>query len=380
MTSSPDKFLRGYFQFSRAESRGILILLIILITLVVVNLFLPRLFHPSFSPPESFAEEISKYEEAQKAYEDSLRQLATDTLPKPSVDHLKPFEFDPNNLPVEKWRELGLSEEQIRVIKKYEEKGGRFRTPDDLAKIYNLSQEEFQVLRPYIKIRQNQYRQPPEHKLTPFPFNPNKASRNELLSLGLAEHQVDNIINYREKGGIFFDSTDFNKLYTISPREARILAPWIRINQPEEPVKAEIPEPQLIVEINHADTLELQQLPGIGPSFARRIVKYRDLLGGYYDKKQLLEVYGLDSIRYRAIEPFIEIDSPKIRQININKATFDELIRHPYIEFYLAKSILEYRQQVGEIEQLDELTNARLVYDELYRKIAPYLTLKDSGL
>jgi DNA uptake protein ComE-like DNA-binding protein len=131
-----------------------------------------------------------------------------------------------------------------------------------------------------------------------------------------------------------------------------------------------------MVELNSADTLDLQQLKGIGPSFAKRIVKYRDMLGGYYSKTQLLEVYGMDSIRYNGFKDFIIVNTDSVKKIDINKATIKQLIKHPYIEFYTAKSIVNYRIKVGKYSDVTQLKDSSLVYTELYQKIAPYLIAK----
>ena len=105
-----------------------------------------------------------------------------------------------------------------------------------------------------------------------------------------------------------------------------------------------------IVNLNTTDTLELMQLPEIGAFFARNIVDYREKLGGYIDKEQLLEVYGFDSIRLEIIAPFIDIDSVTIRKIRINYYDFKTILRHPYIEYEDVKKIVNHRESKGMIK------------------------------
>lgn len=105
-----------------------------------------------------------------------------------------------------------------------------------------------------------------------------------------------------------------------------------------------------IVNLNTTDTLELMQLPEIGAFFARNIVDYREKLGGYIDKEQLLEVYGFDSIRLEIIAPFINIDSVTIRKIRINYDDFKTILRHPYIEYEDVKKIVNHRESKGMIK------------------------------
>ena len=118
-------------------------------------------------------------------------------------------------------------------------------------------------------------------------------------------------------------------------------------------------EKDVMVELNSADTLQLQELRGIGPGFARRIVKYREKLGGYYAKEQLMEVYGFTDTLYRKVSPHVTVDASKIQKLNINELGIAELKRHPYISFFEAKAIVEYRNSKPSkrIDSIDELAN-----------------------
>lgn len=113
------------------------------------------------------------------------------------------------------------------------------------------------------------------------------------------------------------------------------------------------------IELNTADSIQLQELKGIGPGFARRIVIYREKLGGYYAKEQLMEVYGFTEKLYNLIKNDISVDASKIRKININKMDISRLKRHPYISYYEAKAIYEYRikQPDAKVKNLDEMAN-----------------------
>ena len=108
------------------------------------------------------------------------------------------------------------------------------------------------------------------------------------------------------------------------------------------------------VNINSADTLELQSLPGIGTFFARNIVSYREKLGGFTDLNQMLEVYAFDSARLETITPYINIDSVSLRKISINTDDFKTILRHPYIEYEDVKKIVNYRESKGMIRNWEE--------------------------
>ena len=131
-------------------------------------------------------------------------------------------------------------------------------------------------------------------------------------------------------------------------------------------------EPKLI-EVNAADTTAFKSLPGIGSYFASRIIKFRELLGGYYQKEQLLEVYGMDSSRYKKFHKYIRVDTSLIRKININDVEFKELLRHPYLNYTMVKAIFKYKNKVATLASIRELRDKNIISPEKYTQIAPYL-------
>lgn len=134
----------------------------------------------------------------------------------------------------------------------------------------------------------------------------------------------------------------------------------------------------LIVEINSADTSDFESLPNIGSVYAKRICKYRSLLGGFYSKNQLLEVYGIDSARYNEFKDYITINNQLVNKININSSNTFELNKHPYITYNVAQSIINYRKQHGDFQKLSDLNQLHLIDSLIFRKIAPYLATGDS--
>lgn len=126
-----------------------------------------------------------------------------------------------------------------------------------------------------------------------------------------------------------------------------------RVEKPKSDIKSnynnnkttvkEIP----IININESDTILLLELPDIGPFFARNIVDYRERLGGFIEKEQLLEVYGFDSLRFTIITPYINIDSCITNKIRVNYDDFKTILRHPYIEYEDVKKIINHRESKG---------------------------------
>lgn len=128
------------------------------------------------------------------------------------------------------------------------------------------------------------------------------------------------------------------------------------------------------VELNSADTLILQKIPGIGPSYSKRIVKYRNLLGGFYSIKQLKEVYGIDEEKYEALEPWFKIDTTLIQKININQSDFKTLVRHPYLDKEQTRSILRLIKQNGKIQGWNDLILLEEFSSSKREKLIPYIS------
>jgi len=130
---------------------------------------------------------------------------------------------------------------------------------------------------------------------------------------------------------------------------------------------------ELVVEINSADSLELQKIPGIGTVLSRRIIGYRTRLGGFYSMEQLLEVYGIDSLKYSQIKRFITVNSDFVKKIPIHQATYRDLIKHPYLDDYLVKHILAYQRKNQTFQNFSDLKKSANLYDSLAQKLEPYL-------
>lgn len=130
----------------------------------------------------------------------------------------------------------------------------------------------------------------------------------------------------------------------------------------------------LVFELNNADSLDLVQLYNIGPVMARRILRYRTLLGGYYHIEQLKEVYGMDSARYADITPHLTVNPTLIQQLDINSTDIDQLKKHPYLDYYQAKAIVRMREEKGPFNKVSDILNIPIIDNETYKRIEPYLT------
>lgn len=215
---------------------------------------------------------------------------------------------------------------------------------------------------------------------TYFSFNPNQLSAEQWKKLGLSGRQINVIKNYEAKGGKFYKKEDLQKIYSVTPADFARLEPYINI--PGRNFSKGFPakvstfksKPMVMIEINHADSAQLTMIRGIGPAFANRILKYRNRLGGFYRKTQLMEVYGLDSVKYAEIEKQVEIDAGGINKININTCSFDDLKRNPYLTFKQMNALVQYRKQHGNYKSSSDLKSVAILTDEIIRKIEPYFS------
>ncbi len=220
-----------------------------------------------------------------------------------------------------------------------------------------------------------------EQKLSPFVFDPNTLPYEGFVEMGLTEKQALTISKYRVKGGRFRKKEDFKKIYSISESEYALLEPFIEIKaipdghqlQQEETQKS---QPQVLLDVNTATEEELTKINGIGNYFAGQIVKYRNRLGGFYAKDQLIEVPKMDSAKLALISPFMEVNLNAVRRININKATFDELKAHPYIGHNIALSLVNYRTKHGNFTTVDDIKKSALITEKNFPKISYYLCTK----
>lgn len=218
-----------------------------------------------------------------------------------------------------------------------------------------------------------------------FNFDPNHTSLAEWQLLGLTARQAAVMIRYTEKGGRFQRKEDLQKMYPISPERYERLAPYIQIRSVPRLFPAgsytrqpsAVKAPKMMISLNTADTVELDAIKGVGAAFARRIFKYRERLGGFYKKEQLMEVFGIDSTKYQEIKDQVSIDSRSVRKIRINKAEFADLRYHPYLNYKQVNAILQFRKQHGNYSNIADLQKVVILSAETVEKIAPYIAFND---
>ena len=229
------------------------------------------------------------------------------------------------------------------------------------------------------------------------PFDPNTADSTQLLRLGLSPWQVRSIYRYRAKGGVFHQLSDFARVYGLTRKQYRELLPYIRISPDYLPAAYGVSDTyhraSSIVDssvygtrhesltihklrlgehiaLNAADTSEWKKIPGIGSGYARMIVSYRERLGGFVDARQLLEVEGVPE----SVLSYVTVDSTAVRKLNLNKLTLNQLRRHPYINYYQAREICDYRRLHGPLRSLSDLKFSSDFPSEEIERLTPYVS------
>lgn len=219
--------------------------------------------------------------------------------------------------------------------------------------------------------------------LQPFTFDPNTAEEELLNRMNMRPKLIRTIINYRNKGGKFFKPDDLRKLFTITKEEADILVPFVRIHSIQnekyfsyERSFTDKTKPiDHVIDINAASLDEIKSLPGVSFSLANKIFKYREVIGGFKNAEQLKKTYGMSDSIYNGFKAWIVPFPEKSSLININTATYKELVFKNIIPDHVAKAIIIYRDQHKGFKSVSELMSIPFISKELYEKMAPSLTI-----
>ncbi|HEY5465105.1 MAG TPA: helix-hairpin-helix domain-containing protein [Hanamia sp.] len=228
----------------------------------------------------------------------------------------------------------------------------------------------------------------PPKNIETFLFDPNTATINEWVRLGVKEKTAGSIQKYISKGGKFYKPEDIKKIWGLSNADAERLIPYVSIKtekkeyshyeKKEYPDKNNYANKNVIqkIDVNLADTTQYISLPGIGSKLSKRIIAFREKLGGFYSISQVGETYFLPDSTFQKIKPYLVLNSKAIKKININSATVDEMKTHPYIRYQMANAIYQYRQQHGSFNTVEDIKKIMTVTDDFYNKTSPYLSIE----
>lgn len=339
------------------EKRGIFVLLTLLVLVYVLPEFLGK------------DKKFIGIDSQEQQYLDSL--LMSFNQESLESNKSKLFNFDPNKVNRESLIDLGFSKYQANKIINYREKGGVFRKKKDLLKIYGIDSCHYQRVANYINIpkgRKKKYIEKKKSvlkKLYLFAFNPNQIDIETWDSLGIERRVAKRIRKYINAGGKFQRAEDLYKMYGIDSARVKMLIPYIILPKKESKI--------LLVELNGASQEDLMKLSGIGKVLSKRIVDYREKLGGFYSLEQLLEIYGMKKEVLERNSKKIKLDSNLLRKLNLNRCSERKMTLHPYLSSYQVHDIVRYRERNGKFKDVFDLKNKKILPDSIFIKIKAYL-------
>jgi competence protein ComEA len=284
--------LKNYLSVTKTQWNGMVVFVLLIAVILAAPYVYQHFKQDKVVDFTGFEKDVALLKQASGG-QDIDEPLSDEKVAKPNL-----FVFNPNNLPAAQWKQLGLSDRQISIIKNYEAKGGHFDSKADVEKMYSLTADDYNRLEPYIKI-------------------PNAAvAESKKLAAGK------------------------------------------------------------VVEINTADSAKLTKIRGIGPAFAARILEYRTRLGGFLQKEQLKEVYGIDDEKYASIAGQVSVNTSRISKIRINEVDFEGLRKFPYLTNKQTNAIIQYRLQHGNYHSITDMENIAILDALILRKIEPYINFK----
>lgn len=223
-----------------------------------------------------------------------------------------------------------------------------------------------------------------------YPFNPNFITDYKGYVLGMSNQEIDRLHLYRREGKWINSAQDFQKVTGVSDSMLAKLAPyfkfpeWVNQPRPQNRNRASAAEKGFVakpygqkIDLNTATPAQLQQVSGIGEALSRRIVEYREKLGGFSDGSQLYEVYGLTPPVIERTLNLFAVKTPKpIAKIDVNTASASDIATVPGISFEMAKKIWEFRRLREKLDSIGELAKIEGISERKLRLIQLYLSVE----
>ncbi len=312
---------KDFFYYTRNEQKGIVVLFI----LIIVVIFL-RVTITYWMPKSNNTLEQEKFISTVKALNDSLVKLdegyVKDTL----------FSFNPNTVTAQELELLGFSNYQKKSFLGYRNKVKAFSSKEDLYRVYGMDSSFVDKLSDYLiwepSVVQDYKKFQAKESLVDW------VNFNEIDSCFLQNHISsfslrDSIFNHISKSYI----TKSLPLKSVESFTDHRLYEWLKSNSIPTGHERKTNKEIIVVEINSADTMDFKKLDGVGSVYAQRIVKFRNLLGGFYSIKQIKEVYGLPNNVFHQIEKKLRVNVGLIKKIDPKKSTISNIARHPYFTY-----------------------------------------------
>jgi len=303
------RIIKDYFSFSKKERVAVILLLLLMGAFMAA----PYLYVPKHEPPVLNKALVDFVAKSTSTAPDSTGTMAGSFIDPPvstSTIHYRLFPFDPNTATEADWNRLGVYPKTIRTIFNYRNKGGHFRSAEDIRKIWGLKKEQADRLVPYVRIA-------------------------------------------GQEANSFKSQTSGHEFTTRN----------------QKPVTGVEDRPIRVLDINTATAEDWKSLPGIGEVLANRIVKFRERLGGFSELALVKKTYGISDSVFRVISPYLRADAATIPKIDLNNASAYDLRVKADIPDGIAKAIIMYRQQNGPYQSIYDLKKVGFIADSLWEKL-----------
>jgi DNA uptake protein ComE-like DNA-binding protein len=214
-----------------------------------------------------------------------------------------------------------------------------------------------------------------------YPFNPNFITDYKGSKLGMSVAEIDRLLNFRKTNQYVNSASDFQKVTQVSDSLLNTISPYFKfpdwVNKsknnnfkPFEKKTVKI----IVLDINLATKEDLIKIYGIGPALSDRILKQKDVLGGFVSMKQMWDIWGLSPEVIENLNKYFKVTAlPKIKMIDINNSSIKELMLFPYFKYSLAKAIVTYRSMNGDFKNSEDLTKINGFPSEKLDIISLYL-------
>lgn len=222
-----------------------------------------------------------------------------------------------------------------------------------------------------------------------YPFNPNFITDYKGYTLGMSNEEIDRLLNFRGQDNWINSTAQFQKVTGVSDSLLHELSPyfkfpeWVSNSKPKNDFKSDRMDKGFTqksyaqkTDLNSATEEQLQKVSGIGEALSKRIVTYREKLGGFSNDSQLYEVYGLnEEVVQRALNLFTVKEPKEINKINLNTASASDISTIPGVSFDMAKRIWEFRKLRGKISTIKELEKIEGLTERKLQQIQLYLSV-----
>lgn len=222
----------------------------------------------------------------------------------------------------------------------------------------------------------NYYSKKKKYKAPDSKFNPNLYTLYDWMNLGLSEKQSSVVMKFTSRG--VYSEEDLKRIFVIPEVLFNLIRDSVVYTERTKISFKESYEKKIVqINLNTADTSDFMEIYGIGAFYAKQIIRYREKLGGYFEKEQLLEVWKMTPEAYDKIKDHVFISEKDVKRININSVSVDQLKTHPYLNWNKANSILKMRIQRSGFKNIEEIKESVLIDSETYEKLFPYLSLQE---